>query len=119
MMKAGRTKRITATGLKPLSRSGCHSTRGPCIQGKRSSTWEPFITASWYQSLRKKLCAPLAIHTSISNRMSYFGNQLKLLNQLKFMENSTLQRHSSKLTVAFKNLPESQDVIFRGLLRVL
>jgi hypothetical protein len=47
--------------------------------------------------------------------MSYFGNQLKLLNQSKLMENSTLQRHSSRLTVTFRILPESRDVTFRGL----
>ena len=118
-MKTGRTKRIPATGLKPQSGSRSHSTKGRYIRGKRSSTQEPFITASWCQSLRRKLCAPLAIHTSISSRMNYFGNQLKLLNQSKLMENSTLQRHSLRPTVTFRNLLENRDAIFRGLLWVL
>jgi hypothetical protein len=36
--ETGRTKRITVIGLKPKSRSRSHSTKGHCIQGKRSST---------------------------------------------------------------------------------
>jgi hypothetical protein len=112
MKRTGRMKRIMATGLKPQSRSRSHSTKGCCIQGKRSSMQEPFITASWCQWLGGKSCVSLAIHTSISSRMSYFGNRLKLLNQSKFTENSTPQRHSSRLTVTFRNLLESRGVTF-------
>jgi hypothetical protein len=65
--------------------------------------------------IREKIMRPSSHHTSISSHMSYFGNQLKLLNHSKFMESSTPQKHSSRLTMTFRNLLESLGVTFRRL----